>query len=640
MKIKSLEIRNFRSFSATKVDFEDYTAFVGANGAGKSTVLCALNIFFRQTDETPTNLTELEAEDFHNGNIGEPIEISVTFHDLSQEAQVDFAEYYRAGLLVISSRAEFNADSRSAPVLQFAKRSAMAEFSAFFRLYNDGAKAGDLSKVYDGIRAQFPDLPKAGSKDANRDALRAYEEQHPEKLVLLDSADQFYGFSKGANRLAKYVQWVYVPAVKDATTENVESRNSALGKLLSRTVRSKVKFDEKLRALREQTLESYKEIMKDQQTALDDISKALTTRLGQWAHPEAVARLKWTEDPRKSVQIEEPTARLFAGEGDFSGDLARFGHGLQRSYLLALLQELATTSDEDQPLLILGVEEPELYQHPPQAKHLASVFKTLTSGNAQVIVSTHSPYFVTGRHFENVRLVRRDDKDRNSSVKWSSCGDIAAALSDASGEKILPVDAERAHLHQALQPHINEMFFTRRLILVEGLEDIAYITAWLAHTDRWDDFRRSGCHLVAVNGKSFLFEPIVVSQQLGIPTFVIFDADGNTANPDHRKKHARDNGIILKLLGGDPAEPFPAAPVWHENFVVWPANLGTLLKAEVGAAVWEPAYSAATKGLGNPEGSFAKNTVHIGEHLALLKAKDAMIPTLDRVCSTIMGIAK
>jgi hypothetical protein len=28
--------------------------------------------------------------------------------------------------------------------------------------------------------------------------------------------------------------------------------------------------------------------------------------------------------------------------------------------------------------------------------------------------------------------------------------------------------------------------------LVEGLEDIAYITAWLAHTDRWDDFRRSG----------------------------------------------------------------------------------------------------------------------------------------------------
>jgi hypothetical protein len=119
--------------------------------------------------------------------------------------------------------------------------------------------------------------------------------------------------------------------------------------------------------------------------------------------------------------------------------------------------------------------------------------------------------------------------------------------------------------------------------------------------------------------------------------FCDFDADGNTTNPDHRKKHARDNGIILKLLGGDPADPFPTAPVWHDKFVVWPANLGTLLKAEVGAAIWEPAYSAATMGLGNPEGSFAKNTVHIGEHLALLKAKKAPIPTLDRICSTIMG---
>jgi putative ATP-dependent endonuclease of the OLD family len=452
MKIKSLEIKNFRSFSATRVDFEDYTAFVGANGAGKSTILCALNIFFRQTDEAPTNLTELESEDFHNGNTSEPIEITVTFCDLNEGAQADFAEYYRSGQLVISSRAEFKNESRSAPVLQFAKRSAMAEFSEFFRLYNDGAKAGDLSKIYDAIRVQFPELPKTGSKDANRDALRAYEEQHPERQILLDSADQFYGFSKGANRLATYVQWVYVPAVKDATTENVEGRNTALGKLLARTVRSKVKFGEKLQVLRELTLESYKEIMDEQQTALDEVSTALTTRLGEWAHPEAVARLRWTEDPRKSVQIEEPTARLFAGEGDFSGDLARFGHGLQRSYLLALLQELASTSDQDQPLLILGVEEPELYQHPPQARHLASVFRTLTTGNAQVIVSTHSPYFVTGRHFENVRLVRRDDKQRNSTVKWSTCGEIATALSDASGEKLLPVDAERAHLHQALQP--------------------------------------------------------------------------------------------------------------------------------------------------------------------------------------------
>jgi len=638
MKIKRLEIKNFRSFSSIAVDMDDYTALVGSNGAGKSTVLCALNVFFRQTEESPTNLEVLEAEDFHNGNTQEPIEITVTFHDLSPDAQADFAEYFRGGQLIVSSIAVFDEATRSAPVRQYAKRSAMAEFSEFFRLYNDGAKAADLAKVYEGIKAAFPDLPKSGSKDSNRDTLRQFEEAHPDQCVLIDSEDQFYGFSKGANRLARFVQWVYVPAVKDATKENVESRNSALGKLLSRTVRSKVKFDEKIQALRASTLQAYKDLMQEQQGALDEISKALTGRLSQWAHPEAIARLEWTED-RRSVQIEEPIARLFAGEGDFSGEIARFGHGLQRSYLLALLQELATSGDQGQPMLILGCEEPELYQHPPQARHLASVFKTLTASNAQVFVSTHSPYFVTGRHFENVRLVRRDDAQRNSSISWTTCGKVAAAISVASGEEVLPVDAERAHLHQSLQPHLSEMFFTKRLVLVEGLEDIAYITAWMNHTGRYEDFRRSGCHLVAVNGKSFLFEPIVIAEQLGIPTFVIFDADGNTTNANNRNRHERDNKIILNLLGGNAGDPFPAAPVWTDKFVVWPANLGSLLKSEVGAVIWEPAYSAATKGLGNPEGSFAKNTIHIGDHLALLKAKNAKLQTLDRICETIIGMA-
>ena len=86
-------------------------------------------------------------------------------------------------------------------------------------------------------------------------------------------------------------------------------------------------------------------------------------------HPDARLRLQWKQDPDRSVRVEEPWAHILAGEGDFEGELARFGHGLQRSYLLALLQELAGASNESGPTLILACEEPELYQHPPQARH-------------------------------------------------------------------------------------------------------------------------------------------------------------------------------------------------------------------------------------------------------------------------------
>ncbi|WP_142250149.1 AAA family ATPase [Bradyrhizobium sp. UNPF46] len=638
MKIKSIAIKNFRAFKDTSVDLDDYTAFVGPNGAGKSTVLCALNIFFRQTEESPTDVTDLDREDFHNGNTDDPVEITVTFVDLEQEAQADFAEYYRSGLLVVSARATFDSSTGKAAVRQFAKRKAMSEFSSFFRRLNDGASAAELGGIYEEIKSKFPDLPKKGSKDANREALRNYEEGHPEECVLIDSEDQFYGFSKGGDRLAKYVQWVYIPAVKDATKENVETKGGALGKLLARTVRSKVKFDEEIRALREATLSSYRALIQKQQTALDELSSTLTKRLGEWAHPDAAARLSWMEDPIRSVQIADPTARLFASEGSFSGDLSRFGHGLQRSYILALLQELANLDEKEQPQLILGCEEPELYQHPPQARHLASVFKELSEKNSQILVSTHSPFFVSGRHFENVRLVRWDDAQKESHIKWTTCQEVAKTLSDVTGEEVLPVEAEKAHLHQALQPHINEMFFSRKLLLVEGLEDIAYITTWLNLTGRWESYRKSGCNIVAVNGKSALLEPLVIAKKLAIPHYVVFDADGNVENAGRRNLHRLDNTKVIKLLDGDASEPFPTATVWADRFVLWPVNLTTTLKAEVGASVWETSYSAATKGLGNPEGSFLKNTVHIGEHLAILQNKGSKLPTLDRLCEMILTL--
>ena len=61
MRIKSVHIKNLRSFIDQKVEFSRYNRLVGANGAGKSTVLCALNIFFRETQNAATDLTALQA---------------------------------------------------------------------------------------------------------------------------------------------------------------------------------------------------------------------------------------------------------------------------------------------------------------------------------------------------------------------------------------------------------------------------------------------------------------------------------------------------------------------------------------------------------------------------------------------------
>ena len=636
MRIKSILIKNYRSFKECSVEIDGYTSLVGPNGAGKSTVLGALNIFFRETEGSTTSVSDLDIEDFHACDSSEPIEITVTFSELSEEAQQDFADYFRQGELTITAKAVFDEISGIANVRQFGQRQGIENFRKFFELYKDGKPAGELKSEYARLKDENPELPNAVSKDAMRDALRAFEEANPDQCVLIPSEDQFYGFSKGSNRLAKYAQWIYVPAVKDATKENVEAKNTALGKILARTVRAKVNFDDEIKKLKEETLEKYRHLLASQQGALDEISSSLSARLSQWAHPEAKARLSWTEDPKKAVQVDEPMARLLAGEGSFEGELARFGHGLQRSYLLALLQELAAADDAKAPTLILGCEEPELYQHPPQARHLANVLLQLSSGNAQVIVTTHSPFFVSGRHFESLRMVRRDQLTKQSGISSVSFDAVSSCIAAITGEKPVKAPAQKARLQQALQPHLNEMFFAPKVIFVEGLEDVAYITSWLILSGCWDDFRRYGSHIVPVNGKSYLVEPLVIAKKLSIPAFVVFDADGNITNPNARPKHEKDNKALLSILGGDPNVAFPLKTVWDKRFVQWTSNLGDTLRTEVGQTDWNEAFGEATKGLGNPEGSFAKNPVHIGAHLEKLNERGKTPVSLDRLCRELM----
>lgn len=632
MRIESIHIKNLRSIKDQTVNFDEYNSFVGPNGAGKSTVLCALNIFFRETQNTATNLIALSQEDFHLRDTSNPIEITVAFTDLTHEAQEDFKDYYRHGKLVISAIAEFDLLKQAAEVKQYGQRLAMEEFKRFFAAVGDGAKVGDLKSIYSDLRIAFSELPAPGSKDAMIQALREYEGERPEVCVLIPSEDQFYGVSKGSNLLAKYVQWIYVPAVKDAAEEQTESKNSCLGKLLARAVRSKVNFADDVNGILREAQKQYQDVLEKNQIVLDEVTASLNKRICEWAHPEANLKVQWQQDPQKSVKIEEPFAGILAGEGDFEGQISRFGHGLQRSFLLALLQELAG-SDDDGPTLIIGCEEPELYQHPPQERHLSAVLQRLSEKNTQVIITTHSPHFISGAGFENVRMVNRCDKDKCSVIKQLTFEAVSNAISTASGEKPLKPSGTMAKISQVLQPALNEIFFTKRLVLVEGLEDVAYITAWMSITGRWDEFRRLGCHIVPCNGKRLIIQPLVIARGLDIPTFVIFDGDKDKSKPD---EHIKDNTTLLRLLGADATNPIPDETIWGATYVVWSTDFGDVIRTEVGDKHWEKAYEFASRHCGQAK-DLNKNAMHIGMRLAWLWDQGIRPRNLETLCDGIIA---
>ena len=647
MRIESVAIKNLRCIKEGIANLGAYTCLVGPNGAGKSTVLHALNIFFRHIEDASTVVTSLTSEDFYLHDTTKPVEITVVFTDLPKEAEEDFKGYVRQGKLIISVLATFDSKSNRAEVKQFGQRLGMAAFKPFFRAHGDGQPVGDLRAIFERLEGDIPDLAAGKSKrtkDAMYQTLREFEAERTGQCEVIPSEDHFYGVSKGSNRLEKYVQWIFVPAVKDASEEQSETKTGALGKLLARTVRAKINFSQTMEALVTEARRRYQEMLDDNESALSDVSEALQRRLYKWAHPAATMRVAWQQDSSKAVKVDQPLAGIIAGESGYEGSLVRFGHGFQRSYLLALLQELASGDDKTAPTLILGCEEPELYQHPPQARHLAGVFDKLSQDSAQIIVTTHSPYFVSGKNFESVRMVRRDLADSCASIRQYSYSKVAERFAEVVGEPPKEKSAALSKVHQALQPALNEMFFTQRLVLVEGLEDIAYIHSWLILTERWDEYRRSGCHVVAVDGKSEMIRPAIIAQGLGIPVFAVVDADADQIeDARNRTRHHRDNTALIRLFNGDEKDLFPVTNYWLSNLVLWPSNLADTVSREFiealgvqGAEQFEHMRNQASIECGNA-GGLGKNAVYIGNLLELLKQAGVTSRSLDRLCETIIA---
>ena len=88
MRLKQLKIKNFRGYSnETVVNFDDFTAFVGKNDIGKSSVLEALDIFFNDG----SGVVKIEKEDV-NASLradNNEIVISAVFDDLPDRIVID-----------------------------------------------------------------------------------------------------------------------------------------------------------------------------------------------------------------------------------------------------------------------------------------------------------------------------------------------------------------------------------------------------------------------------------------------------------------------------------------------------------------------------------------------------------------------
>jgi len=93
----------------------------------------------------------------------------------------------------------------------------------------------------------------------------------------------------------------------------------------------------------------------------------------------------------KDMPFQEPIQAKFASDGT-----------------LKMLAYLVVLHDPEPPQLI-GLEEPENHLHPRLLPELAEECRQASS-RSQMMVTTHSPYFVNALKAEELRILYRDEK--------------------------------------------------------------------------------------------------------------------------------------------------------------------------------------------------------------------------------------
>jgi putative ATP-dependent endonuclease of OLD family len=614
--IKSVYVENFRCIRSEILACERLTVLVGANGAGKSSFLRALDLFY-------TANAKYTEQDFYGGNTEQPIIIRVTFTSLTDEERELFNKYVVKDELSVEKELTWPSVRGSQKYYGASMR------NPDFNPIRSAPNATEMKKIYEKLRAreEYSSLPKWTKRDNAPVALETWENEHPGECEPGRDDGQFFGFKEvGQAHLERFTRFLFVPAVRDAAEDAAEGRGTVLSDLMDLVIRSTLAEREDIQQLRQDTEERYREIMDPNNlTELSTLNQALSDTLRTYV-PEASVDLEWITD--QQIDIPMPRANMRLVEDGYPSLVGRAGHGLQRAFILTMLQHLAVAqapstppttpqaSDGESgdhpssapsgpsitmPDLILGIEEPELYQHPNRQRHLSKILFQLAAGsvrgvaqNTQILYATHSPLFVDIERFDSVRLLRKrnpdDDRPKHTIVFQTDLDKIAEIIeaADVKPKGTYSAETLRPRLQTLMTPWMNEGFFAGVAVLVEGEDDRAAILG--VAKSKGHDFDSKEISIIPCMGKNNLDRPIAIFRELQIPVYAVWDGDegDNDAKPE-------SNHRLLRLFG-EKEEDWPAKI--SDHYACFKQDLETTLRTELGDDLYDSVLSDCQSELG------------------------------------------
>jgi len=606
MLIKRARIQNFRCLEDVDITFDSVTTFIGPNGVGKSTVLRALEWFF--------NGGSLTDDDVLHGSAQRWVRVEVEFHCLTAADRAALGKYAAESQDAVTVwRTWDNGEDKMT-----GKARAYKPFEEI-RSSADGAPAKKAK--YHELRSTCPELalrpPATNSWSAVEAAMSDWERDHPEQLTESEVSDtHFFGFA-GQARMSGLFDYVLVTADLRASEETQDSRSSILSRILERTI-NRASVDAKLQDLSSRYLQEQGAIHDEHfGPQLTAISRELSDAVATFTQGRSVKVSTVNSDPRpQRVQFAVSILdRLVETRVD------RQGHGFQRALLLSTLKYLANhgAAGEQEGVICLAIEEPELFQHPTQSRVFASVLRKLAEDprqQIQVAYATHSPLFIEATHFPQVRRVNRsidpDDVGPVINISHVSIESVITRLHGYVKERTV-----RGRIDPSCLQALPEALFAEAVVLVEGYSDQGVIEGYAEREDVL--LAHEGIVVAEVGGKDNMMLAHAILTLIGIPCYVIFDGDKLTGNP---AEQGEKNRRILHYLGAT-EEDFPITGA-YAGHAVFETCLETELKKS-----W-PAWDVRRREL------IASGTGFLGKNSATYR--QATLTTVDKAPDVLQEI--
>ena len=452
MFIKSLSIRNFRNFKASKFQFvrDSVNTILGENASGKTNIFHAMRLVL--DDSLPLNARFLESKDF-NRDIGEIrghwIVIQFRFSDLGKSDEA----------LVLANHAVEGEQPPNEGTYTFVYRPkahvrqqlhnfsiSIEDRQTRLEAVNDYLKSIIIGKDDYEIVAFTRTMIDFFDDDAYKKLAGDFDEAIFPDPTREDA--QGIGVSKPAQfSLIREVTCTYVKALRNVVNDLRYTKTNPLYRLLS------YKSTEITGA--DSITESVKNLNKDisdleqVKDLSQNIAKTLSDAVGHTYSPDIKITSDVPEEIEELVQslsliVEDSIG--YQGTGNIK-DISLGGANLIYLALKLYEYEMAQTRD-DKIAHFLLIEEPEAHIHNHIQKTLFSNFQSL---NTQVFISTHSTQISSVSKISSMNVISRIEN--YSDVFWPSNN---LEPEEVSGiERYL--DAVRSTL-----------LFAKSIILVEG----------------------------------------------------------------------------------------------------------------------------------------------------------------------------